>query len=336
MMRIIIACQIAFIFFSCCAAKKNKMAPEFIKPPMAFKTLTFLKSISGSKTVFGIHNREPNREPAKWTQEIYKTTGKYPGLWSGDFLFQSENIQDRNFMIQEALHQWQKGSIVDIMWHSCNPALEEPCGWDDKGVKSKMSDAEWTQLLTNGTALNLRWKKRIDNISIHLKWLQDKGVEVLWRPLHEMNQGVFWWGGRPGPEGTRKLWQQMHDYMTKEKGLTNLIWVWDIQDFETLAQDAVAYNPGSKYWDIAALDIYDDKSGFSKQKYDIMVGISEGKPIAIGECQRYPTPEILASQPRWTFIMGWSELVYTHNTTEDLKRLLAAPNVISLDEMPGW
>ncbi len=34
----------------------------------------------------------------------------------------------------------------------------------------------------------------MDEVSVHLDWLQDNGVEVLWRPLHEMNQGVFWWG----------------------------------------------------------------------------------------------------------------------------------------------
>ena len=44
-----------------------------------FQVLDFLKSISGEKTIAGQHNREPNSEPAKWTNEIYKTTGKYHG-----------------------------------------------------------------------------------------------------------------------------------------------------------------------------------------------------------------------------------------------------------------
>ena len=52
-----------------------------------FKTLNYLYSISGTKTVAGIHNREPNATPAVWTDSIYKTTGKFPGFWSGDFLF---------------------------------------------------------------------------------------------------------------------------------------------------------------------------------------------------------------------------------------------------------
>jgi mannan endo-1,4-beta-mannosidase len=176
----------------------------------------------------------------------------------------------------------------------------------------------------------------MDEVSVHLDLLQKNGVEVLWRPLHEMNQGVFWWGGRPGLTGTRKLWQLTHDYMVKTKKLKNLVWVWDIQDFTSLAADAENYNPGSDYWDIAALDVYDDGSGYSKEKYDIMVKAAGNKPMAIGECQKYPTAEQLAAQPKWTFFMGWSELVFDHNSKEQLQKLMTAGNTVTLDQMPGW
>lgn len=296
--------------------------------------LKYFYAISGKKTLSGIHNREPNAQPDKWTEEIHKTTGKYPGLWSGDFLFQEENITHRPKMIEEAARQWRQGSVVNIMWHACNPALLEPCGWDGQGVKSKLTDEQWQQLLTDGSELNKRWKQRVDSVARYLTILRDQGVAILWRPMHEMNQGVFWWGGRRGPQGTRRLWQIMHDYLTKEKGLDNLVWVWDIQDFKTLATDAEDYNPGSEYWDIAALDVYDDRTGYTKEKYEIMVKASRGKPIAIGECQKYPTAQTLLQQPRWTFFMGWSELVFSANTTEEIKAVIDAPNVLTRDEMP--
>ncbi|WP_290798622.1 glycosyl hydrolase [Flavihumibacter sp. UBA7668] len=328
---------IVLLSFSCGAGNKSIVDP--VPPPVPqvkYKTLEYLKAISGSKTLFGIHNREPNSKPAQWTEEVFKQTGKYPALWSGDFLFQEENIRDRPAMIAEAVRQWKNGAVVNIMWHACNPALAQPCGWDDKGVKSQLSDAQWKELITTGTGLNNRWKAMMDEVSIHLNILKQQGVEVLWRPLHEMNQGVFWWGGRPGPEGTRKLWQLTYDYMVKEKKLTNLIWVWDIQDFPTLATDAVQYNPGINYYDLAALDIYDDASGFSNEKYNIMLQASGGKPIALGECQKLPTAAVLAAQPKWTFFMGWSELVFSHNSTESIRNLINAPNIITLDQMPGW
>jgi mannan endo-1,4-beta-mannosidase len=300
-----------------------------------FKTLKYLYSISGSKTIAGIHNREPNATPAKWTNEVEKATGKFPGLWSGDFLFQKENIQNRQRMVDEALAQWEKGAVVNIMWHACNPALDEPCGWKG-GVLSKLTDEQWKELTTEGSPLHKRWKERVDSVCVFLQVLEDHGVEVLWRPMHEMNQGAFWWGGRPGPEGTLKLYRMLHDYMTKKKKLKNLIWVWDMQDFGTLAEDVKSYNPGDKYWEVAALDVYDDKSGYSQEKYNTMGSVSHGKPIAIGECQKLPTSGQLLEQPKWTFFMGWSELEFSKNSVDQIKDLHHAPNVITLDQMPGW
>ncbi|WEK37462.1 MAG: glycosyl hydrolase [Candidatus Pseudobacter hemicellulosilyticus] len=326
--------------FHCCGTNKaaeQQPAPPAPEPAAAtFKTLHFLQQVSGKNTLAGIHNREPNAEPSRWTDSIFASTGTYPALWSGDFLFQEENISNRRKMIDEAVRQWQKGAVVNIMWHACNPALEEPCGWDKSGVLSKLTDEQWNELITDGSALNKKWKARVDEVALYLQILKDKGVEVLWRPMHEMNQGVFWWGGRPGASGTRRLYQLLHDYMVKEKKLTNLIWVWDIQDFPTLASDAVTYDPGSAYWDVLALDIYDDASGFSKEKYEIMLKAAGAKPMAIGECQKLPTPEQLAAQPKWTFFMSWSELTYSHNSREQIRALYAAAPVLTLDELPGW
>ena len=302
----------------------------------SFKTLKLLYHITGSKTIAGIHNREPNTNPARWTNAIDSVTGKFPGLWSGDFLFEKENINNRQLMVNEAIRQWGMGSVINIMWHSCNPAMLEPCGWDSKGVLSKLTDEQWKELTTEGSALNRKWIERVDEVAVYLQELKEKGVEVVWRPMHEMNQGAFWWGGRPGPDGTLKLYQMLHDYLTNVKNLTNLIWVWDIQDFGSLANDSKVYNPGDKYWDIAALDVYDDKSGYTQEKYNIMVSVSNGKPIAIGECQKLPTSEQLKIQPGWTFFMGWSELELSMNTTEQLRAIHHANNVITLDQMPGW
>lgn len=338
---------IGLVFFSFLSCKGDTQSSPDVTPPVVppvvevpkktgFKTLDYLYSISGKKTLSGIHNREPNATPAKWTNEVYAKTGKYPGLWSGDFLFQADNINNRQVMINEAKNQWKKGAVVNIMWHACNPALAEPCGWDDgKGVLSSMSDAQFNDLLTDGTEVNKKWKKMMDDISVYLQQLEDDGVEVLFRPLHEMNQGKFWWGGRPGANGTAKLYRLTHDYMKNTKGLSNLIWVWDMQDFGSLTNDLTSYNPGNEYWDVAALDVYDG-SGYTAAKYKAMVDIANGKPIAIGECEKLPTRQELLEQPKWTFFMGWSELTFSKNTEAEIKTLHTASNVITLDQMTGW
>ena len=338
---------LVLVFFSFLSCKGDTQSSPDVTPPVVppvvevpkktgFKTLDYLYSISGKKTLSGIHNREPNATPAKWTNEVYAKTGKYPGLWSGDFLFQADNINNRQVMINEAKTQWKKGAVVNIMWHACNPALAEPCGWDDgKGVLSSMSDAQFNDLLTDGTEVNKKWKKMMDDISVYLQQLEDDGVEVLFRTLHEMNQGKFWWGGRPGANGTAKLYRLTHDYMKNTKGLSNLIWVWDMQDFGSLSNDLTNYNPGNEYWDVAALDVYDG-SGYTAAKYKAMTDIANGKPIAIGECEKLPTRQELLEQPKWTFFMGWSELTFSKNTEAEIKALHTASNVITLDQMTGW
>jgi mannan endo-1,4-beta-mannosidase len=175
----------------------------------------------------------------------------------------------------------------------------------------------------------------VDEVCTYLQQLKDKGVEVLWRPMHEMNQGKFWWGGRPGENGTVKLYRLLHDYMTKTKGLTNLVWVWDIQDFGSLSGDATSYYPGADYFDIAALDVYDG-SGYTQNKYEIMLRAAKGKPIAIGECDRLPSAAELRAQSSWVFFMSWSELTFEKNTDGELKQLYQSDNIITLEKMPGW
>jgi len=297
-------------------------------PAQKFRTLDYLKSISGVKTLSGQHNREPNSEPAKWTNQIYNVTGKYPALWSGDFLFQADNIQNRWTMIYEAKKQWESGSIINIMFHTCPPLQPEPCEWNG-GVLSKLTDAQWTELITEGSQLNRNWKKRLDDISVYLQYLKDNGVEVMFRPLHEMGQGAFWWGGRPGPNGTRRLFQITHDYLTNVKNLDNLIWVWDVQD---MTLDFADYNPGDKYWDIMAIDIYGE--GYNKKYYDYMLKIAGNKLIAIGECDKLPTPQLLAEQPRYVFFMAWAEMVFSKNSIADIQTLYSNANVVNRDKLP--
>jgi mannan endo-1,4-beta-mannosidase len=303
------------------------------------KVLNFLRSISGSRTVAGQHNREPNSDPARWTNWIHDPSGanigRYPGLWSGDFLFEQDNINNRQTMINEAKNQWKQGALINLMYHACPPNQGEACGFDG-GVLSHLSDGEWNELITDGSNLNRIWKARLDVISVFLQDLKDNGVEVLWRPLHEMNQGKFWWGGRPGPQGTARLYQITHDYMVGTKGLTNLIWVWDVQDLDF---NWAPYNPGNSYWDVLAMDMYGD--GYTTQKYQTLLQLAGDKPIAIGECETLPTAAELAAQPRWTFFMAWAELVHMDggrvtNTVQQIQDLYNAANVFTRDQLPGW
>jgi mannan endo-1,4-beta-mannosidase len=299
--------------------------------PAALAVLGYLKSIWGTKTLAGQHNREPNDRPTKWTDTIHTTTGKYPAMWGGDFLYQKADIDARQTMIDAAKAQWKKGAVVNLMYHACPPTQPEACAWEG-GVKSALTDAQWKDLTTDGGALNQVWKSRLDTVVPYLRQLKDAGVVALFRPHHEMNQGVFWWGGRTGAGGTARLFRITHDYLVKTKKLDNLLWVWSVQD---LSENFGEYDPGRDVWDVMALDVY-NPDGLTKKKYQSMLAASGGKPIAIGECQTLPRPSELAAQPKWLYFLGWSELVYESNSDQAIKSTYAAPSVLTLDRMPGW
>lgn len=293
------------------------------------KVMEYLYSMQGQKTIVGIHNREPNSEPSKQTNQAYAVTGQYPALWSEDFLFSSSDVSNRWNMIYECKKQWENGSIVQLMLHVTPPTQAEAGNWDG-GVVSKLTDEQWSSLITNGGELNKAWKKRLDTYAQYISYLKDNGVPVLFRPFHEMNQSMFWWAGRKGTNGTGALYRLTRDYLEKEKGLDNIIWVWDMQD---LSYDWSEYNPGNDYWDIFAVDIY-NSDYFTEYKYNQALSVAENKLIAIGECDKLPTAQQLKEQPRWSFVMSWAELTFSHNTNSEIQNLYWAENTIVRNDLP--
>lgn len=151
--------------------------------------LRYFSAISGTKIISGQHNREPNSDPTKWTRVARDITGLFPGLWGGDFLFLPDDVRNRQAMVDEAIRQWNAGSLVALTWHVCPPTVGETCNWDSQGVLASLNTDQWSSLLQDGGELNRKWKERLDTIVPYLEQLRDAGVIVIWRPIHEMNEG---------------------------------------------------------------------------------------------------------------------------------------------------
>ncbi|WP_426503592.1 lectin [Dactylosporangium sp. McL0621] len=279
--------------------------------------VSYLSGISGQYTITGQHNREPNSDPTKWTRVAQGITGQTPGLWGGDFLFAASDVNARQTMVSEAIRQWQGGSIVALTWHMCPPTVGSTCGWDSNGVLSHLSDTQWSQLITDGSALNTAFKNRLNEAVPYLRQLQSAGVPVLFRPIHEMNEGWSWWGGRPGANGSRRLFQIVHDYYTAQ-GLSNLVWVWNVKD---VSMGSIGdYWPGASYVDVASLDIW-VKLAPSASDYQAMLNVAGGKPIALAEVGQVPSVALLNAQPRWTYFMVWAEYLQdpAYNTNANVQ-----------------
>lgn len=313
-----------------------------------FKTVNYLNSIKGKQILSGQHNDQKNLDcgasgstgPRYWTDQVFNITGKYPALYGGDFLFHGSS-QLRWDMTYEAERQWNAGAMVNIMWHACPPTQNASCGWDG-GLLSSITAQQFAELLTNGSALNNTWKARVNEIAVHLQYLEDKGVEVLWRPYHEQNQTAFWWNSQ-GVNNTKALWRMMHNYMTNDLGLTNLVWVLDVQDIggRTNFWD---YNPGNQYWDIMALDIYAD--GLTNPEYynNMLTAAGSDKLVALGECFNLPNAQAIDRFSQYGFFMNWAYGLKkwyapdcrATNSDAFIREVYNNPKVITRDEMPGW
>ncbi len=299
------------------------------------RVLDYFAGIAGQYALSGIENKF-NDDPHGHTDELARLAGKTPAFWGADFGFGGGTIDSRDGMIAEAKAQWSQGAIVALMYHTCVPTRDEYCDWDDIGGAhpQHLSDDEWDALFSEGTSIHAEWMARLDRLASYFQQLKDAGVAPLFRPLHEMNQCAFWWSCKDGEHGTRALWKLTHDYLTVEKGLDNIVWVWNVQDFESLGSDVGYLNPGSDYFDLATLDIYN--TGFTSSNYQTMLDASGDKPIGIGECQFLPSAELLASQPAWTFFMLWPDFLYEQRNLDIYTQLFASERVLTLDEMPGW
>ncbi len=280
--------------------------------PAARTLLVYLLSQYGTKTLTGQYQAED-------TAAIQKATGKTPAIFGTDLIEYSPSRVAHGSKpegITEAIITRSKaGQIVTVSWHWNAPT----------GLLNKMStDAQ-------GKPLDLMWYKGfnteattfdvqkalaapnsadyklllrdMDAIAVPLKKLQDAGVPVLWRPLHEAEGGWFWWGAK-GPEPFKKLWRLMYDRYTTVHHLHNLIWVYSA----TVDQKPDWY-PGDDVVDVVGADAYPkDTSDPLSGLWDKMQAAHGGKKlIALTEFGGVPDLTRMDRYGvRWSYFVTWS------------------------------
>jgi mannan endo-1,4-beta-mannosidase len=320
------------------APRKQEPAPVNVDPvpvnphatPEARALLKYIASISGTAYITGQHNY-PN-VASRYTDLAYDLTGKYPGLFGADFGFSAGDDKDsvlgRPAMIEEVERQYRNGAVIAYTWHEVRPTDDEPVTFRDS-VQGKLTDYEWQQLLTPGTPLNQRWCAQVDVVAGYLHQLQTAHVPVLFRAYHEMNGNWFWWGGRPGKDGSAAMYRMIYDRFVNVHHLDNLVWVWNVNAPSGNAGSIADYYPGAQFADIVTMDIYGE---FKQEYYDSMLALAAGKPIALAEVGAVPSLDVLAKQPRWAYFMVWSEIVQRGNDPAALKAIYTSPRALNRDD----
>jgi len=299
-------------------SQESNSAPVPVTPnasPEARALLKFIASLSGQHTLTGQHNF-PNTKDTS-TLAAARAYGKVPAIFGQDFGFAAPGDKDavaaRPDIIAEVKRQYAQGSIIVLCWHAVPPTADEPVTFQPlrgatnrnlASVQGRLTDQQWHDVITPGTELNKKWCAQVDVIAGFLKQLQAAHIPVLWRPYHEMNGDWFWWGGRLGDNGTKVIYRQIFDRFVNYHHLDNLIWIWSVDRPARADRQFVDYNPGTNYFDIAALDVYG--SDFKQSYYDDLLTQAAGKPVTLAEVGPPPTVAVLAQQPKWTWWMTWA------------------------------
>ncbi|MGM7719705.1 glycosyl hydrolase [Metabacillus sp. Hm71] len=316
---------------------KHEVEKTLINPNATKETkalLSYLVDQFGEKILSGQQDY-PSTRPGDLNY-IYQTTGKYPAILGLDFIDNSPSRVERGASADEtpvAIDWWKKGGIVTFTWHWNAPKdlIDEPGNewWSGFYTRATTFDVEYA--LNNPDSDDYQLLLRdIDVISAELKKLQDAGVPVLWRPLHEAEGGWFWWGAK-GPEPAKELWRLMYDRMTNVHGLNNLIWVWNSIDEE--------WYPGDDYVDIVSFDSYPGAHNYGpmSSQYEALVKLSSNKKIvAMAENGPIPDPDLLPLyHANYSWFNTWNgSVLKEHNSPEHLKKVYNHEYVLTRDELP--
>lgn len=296
--------------------------------------------LSGQFTDNGINSDE--------FRAIYDATGKYPAVLGLDLMNYCPSRQEKGaecYAVERAIEFHDKGGIITMSWHWNSPDEYLKDGNEENG-----SPRWWGGFYTSNTNIDIeaimngedsKGKELLDAdiaaIAKQLSRLQDAGVPVLWRPLHEASGGWFWWGAK-GSEAYKKFWYYLYDQFTNTYNLNNLIWVWN--------GSAADWYPGDEYVDIIGDDIYIDSYSPSTARFlEIIEYTKSNKMIAMTENgDFFDIDQAMATNTKWAWFNTWGNGFTQEdaNSTDEnvrinvLRKIYLNEHTVTLDELPDF
>lgn len=326
----------------------------------AVKLYSFLVENFGKKTISGImtgdmsnYTKGADFKTHDDVKDIYTRSGKIPALVGLDFLFATGPKASESWYteytekgISLAKDLWNKGGIPAFSWHWKDPLDEKDAFYIKSAAGSnEYTDFDFKTAFKSGTT---EWNTEsaaykgivadIDHIAEYFLELQKAGVAAIFRPLHEAGGLWFWWSINSGKEFAA-LYRLVFDRMVKEKGVRNLIWVYNPES--KVVSD---WDPGEEYYDVISIDIYNNDNDYSSnsgafEKFKTATGAK--KIIALTE--NGPIPDVKNmhdDEAVWSWWMPWYSTwsgKWPGQTANSVwKSNMADARVITIDDMPGW
>ncbi|MBQ8208373.1 MAG: hypothetical protein IJZ89_06555 [Clostridia bacterium] len=208
-------------------------------------------------------------------QKFVDATGEMPGIMGIDLACYGIDLTRTNDMqwssyICDLVDYAAGGGMITASAHWANPSKTN----DDRvrgnfGTVNTLEAYEqnFKDLLTEGTEYNEFFKNELTINARFFKALEDNGVSIIWRPLHEAN-GSWFWFCITQQEFTLDakyyvdIWHYVYEYFTEECGLTNLLWCYgpnysaNVNDNPGSTMSPTYLYPGDEYVDMVGVDWY--------------------------------------------------------------------------------
>jgi mannan endo-1,4-beta-mannosidase len=338
------------LIFSCVPCGLSP-AIEPVNPnlnPKARAVLDYLDSIYGKRVLAGMNG---DRE----TAETVAISGKKPAIVNYDLCGWNSPTWGKSYTgvmdskIDAITARWKEGAIITLTFHWKNPMKADGTAW----VKPPKGTGPFDMKAgtTPGTREHQAIMEDLRRHGDYLQILEDEGIPILFRPLHEIDGGWFWWTDGETPEYTAELYRIIFRYYVEQRKLDNLIWVYNAgvrcagagNDVEAIEQRQRFY-PGAEYVDISGIDIYPSKGlGWAmpqdssyQRAFDIMGKVTPGKMLAFSEGGAIPNPDLMASEgPKWLYCLPWWA-DHQQNPKEWVRKTFNHPLMITLEELPDW
>jgi len=276
---------------------------------------------------------------------IQNNTGKQPAVRGIDFLFY--NTTEPYFDdAPERVIAWykDKGGIPTVTYHWNVPIDGKDSTTAAFYVESAANGGAFTTFSATNAVKKGTWENDKINADLALiagefKKIQDAGVPVIFRPLHEAQGAWFWWGAE-GPEACKALYRYVWDKLTNEYHLNNLIWEWTGYTYA----NSLDWYPGDEYVDLIGYDKYNavnyqpNPSAISATFYSLVSQTEGAKMVAMSENDTIPSLDnLLDANAGWLYFCPWYGNYLTDLTAKDeLKKIYNSDYCITLDELPDW
>ena len=341
--------------------------------------MSYLSSVYGNNIISGqqeIYNYGHGGNFEKEFDYLKELTGKLPAIRGFDYLNSANILYGSEDGTTDRIIDWvkNKNGIATASWHVVVPKkmagykVGDPVSYENSTYSVKNQDgSEATDFVTSnvlkeGTVEREYYLTALGALAEQIQKLQDAGVPIILRPLHEAEGGGgengswFWWG-KDGSKVYKELWKLTYKTLTEDYKLHNIIWEWNSYNFDT----STDWYPGDDMVDIIGYDKYNctvyleendwqaslvhNDSAIGSTFYGIMEKYNSAKMIAMAENDSFSTVENLtAEKAGWLYFCTWydgdsdsinflSNPIF--NTEQDTINMYQSEYCITLDELPA-